>query len=231
MAGIAGFTRYALYYVPSPDAGWARFCTAWLGWDMAAGCAVPHPDIDGLPVAEITAAPRRYGLHATLKPPFRVAEGRDRAGLEAACETLARGIAPVVAGGLELVPMGRFLALRPAGDTAPLNALAARCVHVLDRFRAPPTTAETAARMRPGLSAVLAENLRRWGYPFVLDAFRFHITLTGPLDPATRARILAALSPRLTPLLAETLRIDALALAGEAADGRFHLLRRFTLTG
>jgi putative phosphonate metabolism protein len=231
MPDDGAFTRYALYFVPPLDAEWARFCTGWLGWDMAARCAVRHPDIDGLAVAEITAAPRRYGLHATLKPPFRLAEGGDRGDLENACEALAAGLAPVDAGALALMPMGRFLALRPVGDEASLVALASRCVRDLDRFRAAPTPAEIAARMRPGLSPGQADNLHRWGYAFVHEAFRFHITLTGPLDRATRDRVAAGLSRHLTPLLPERLRINALALVGEATDGRFHLLRRFALAG
>lgn len=225
------YRRFALYYVPPADAGWARFATRWLGWDMVAGRGVDHPAGIALDLAAITAVPRRYGLHATLKPPFRLAAGRDRAGLEAACETLAAGLAPARAEGLDLAPLGRFLALRPVGDAAALNALAAAWVTGLDDFRAPPEAAETARRNQTDLTAAQAANLARWGYPFVLGEFRFHITLTGRLDPALLAQVRAVLAQHLLPQLPAPFVVADVALAGEGPDGRFRLLRRFPLTG
>lgn len=65
------FRRYGLYYTPRPGA-LAEFGAAWLGWDPVAGQSMAHPAIDGLPrdISEITASPRKYGLHGTIKPPF-----------------------------------------------------------------------------------------------------------------------------------------------------------------
>lgn len=228
---IVTFTRYAIYYVPPRAAEWCRFASAWLGWDLEAGEELPHPEAAGLDVAALSAVPRRYGLHATIKPPMRLAEGASRAALEDACATLAARTAPVTLEGLQLARMGRFLALRPAGSEAALNALAAEWVTGLDRFRAPVSEGEAARRRAAGLTPAQEENLVRWGYPYVLGQFRFHITLTGKLPKPELPAVADVLEARLLPLVPAPLQIRDLALAGEAQDGRFRLIHRYPLSG
>jgi len=131
--------------------------------------------------------------------------------------------------GLEIARLGRFLALCPTGDASSLNALAAACVSDLDGFRAPMTQSELARRRAARLTMEQDANLTNWGYPYVLDAFRFHITLTGRLDKSSLARAQSILSHRLAPLLPSPFEIRDLALVGEDAAGRFHLIRRYEL--
>lgn len=221
------FLRYALYYVPPAGAEWAAFGTSWLGWDMVAGKAVDFPPGPDLPLSDITRAPRRYGLHATLKPPFRLAAGCSRKALETACADLCATLSPLRIKGLGLARMGRFMVLEPVGPDAALTRLAGECVAALDGFRAPLTVGELARRRAPGLSASQEANLTRWGYPHVMEDFRFHITLTGRLREPVLSKVEAVLGERLTPLLPAPLEIGELALAGEDGEGRFHLLRRF----
>jgi len=224
------FKRYALYYAPPEAEDWAQFATSWLGWDMAAARAVAHPDLP-VDVAKITQTPRKYGLHATIKPPFALAAGHDVDALHAACAALCARLAPVTLDGLALERLGGFLALRPVGDQDQLNALAAACVSGLDLFRAPASQAELDKRRARGLSAVQERNLLDWGYPYLMDDFRFHITLTGRLPKAQRGPVLDLLDLHLVPLLPTPFVISDLALTGEDADGRFHLLHRYTLSG
>lgn len=224
------FTRYAIYFAPPADAEWVQFATRWLSWDMETGTEVAHPVIDGVNIAQATAVPRKYGLHATMKPPFRLRDGQSVEALHDACAALAAKHAQVTLEGLEIARMGRFLALRPLGDKSALNALAAACVQDLDAFRAPAPQAELTQRRAAGLSPALDQNLVQWGYPYVLDAFRFHITLSGKLDKPTLATVQGALDAHLTPLLPAPFEISDLALVGEAEDGRFHLLHRYALS-
>ncbi len=231
---IAGeFQRYAIYYAPPAEAAWGVFATQWLGWDMETGAEVPQPEVPGLPLplAEITATPRKYGVHATIKPPFRLAEGTTLADLDAACATLCARRTALHMEGLTLARLGRFLALRPVGDTAALDALAASVVETLDRFRAPAPKAELARRRAAGLSPAQEENLARWGYPYVMDEFRFHVTLSGKLPKAALGAVEAALSRDLAPLLSSPFGIGDLALVGEDSAGRFHLVHRYALSG
>ncbi len=224
------YSRFAVYYAPEPGP-LADFAAAWLGWDPVAAAPVAHPDLPGLPIPleAITATPRKYGFHGTLKPPFRLSGSR--AALEADLAALAARTAPAEMPGLEPGRIGTFLALTPTGDTAPLAALAAACVRDLDPHRAPLTEADLARRRKARLTPRQEEHLTRWGYPYVMEDFRFHLTLSGKLSPEAAGATIDALRPVLAPLLPVPFRIDALCLFGEAEDGRFHLLHRYALTG
>ncbi len=208
----------------SPPAGWAG-----IRWP---GAERPHPDLSGLPqpVEALTATPRKYGFHGTLKPPFHLAPGRDAAMLADAVGSLAARLAPVTLPGLAFQPIGGFLALVPEGDTAPLAALASEVVRGLDRFRAPADAAEIARRRPERLSDRQRAHLAKWGYPYVMDEFRFHLTLTGNVGAEAARATAEVLRPVLAPLLPRPFEVNALCLFGEAADGRFHLLHRYTLS-
>lgn len=233
MAGLMkNFKRYAIYYAPEPGA-LATFGAQWLGWDALSGAPVTHPNLPGLPlpVSEITETPRKYGFHATLKPPFHLSEGFDAGRLHTETQTLARQLAPVTLQGLQLSQLGHFLALTPLGDVAALAALACDVVQVLDPFRAPPSPAELARRRPESLTAPQRALLRRWGYPYVLDEFRFHLTLSGRLSQERAALVKDVLMPIITPILPEPFTLNSICLFGEDQDGMFHQLHRYALTG
>lgn len=226
------FTRYAVYFTPAPGP-LSAFMAAWLGWDPAAGRVNEHPCIPGLPapLSEITAAPRRYGFHATLKPPFRLASASSRAQLFADFDTLAATLAPARIDDLQIARIGGFLALVPQGDASAVARIAAAAVAGLDRHRAPAAPEEIERRRVAGLTPRQEAHLVTWGYPYVMDEYRFHMTLTGRLDPEALAAVEALLIPRLAPLLPHPFVLDAISLMGEDAQGFFHTIRRTPLTG
>jgi hypothetical protein len=143
---------------------------------------------------------------------------------------MAADCAPARCDGLTLTRLGRFLALTPVGDARGIGRVADTCVQVLDPFRAPPEAEELARRRQARLSARQEALLLRWGYPHVMEEFRFHMTLTGRLAPAEAAawqdRIGALLPPLPAPFV-----LDTVALVGERGDGRFELIHRYALTG
>ena len=222
------YTRFAVYYIPA-DGPLATFGAQWLGWDVARGCAVVQPDIPGL--MDVTKAPGKYGFHGTLKPPFRLAEGRTQSQLTAAVAAMATDCAAAQCEGLALTAMGRFFALTPQGDVSGIGRVAATCVQEIDQFRAAPDAAEVKRRSKARLSDLEQMMLQRWGYPYVMDAFRFHLTLTArvpkPGMPEWRAQAAALL-----PALPRAFVLDAVALVGERSlDGRFELIGRYALGG
>lgn len=223
------FHRFAVYFVPPPGA-LAEFGAAWLGRDLRRGAAAPQPRLAGLDLAALTAAPRRYGFHATLKAPFRPLAGVDGRALVAGLRQVARGMAPVrLSGGLRLAQPGGFLALAPAQDSAELQALAARLVRGMDPFRAPLTPEDRARRRPETLTPRQRAHLDRWGYPWIFADFRFHMTLTGPVaDPAP---VIAALTPQLPTDLDDDLTIAQVSLVGEDAAGLFHWIADAPLRG
>ena len=227
------FLRYAIYYTPPPGP-LERFGAEWLGWDIAAGCApARRPDVPDLPLPMdvLTQGPRRYGFHATIKPPFRLAPDRTEAELTVALAAFCADRAPVYAAELELAPLGRFVALVPKGDATAFSGLASEVVRAFDDFRAPPTEAEIARHSSPALDATQIKLLYRWGYPHVINRFRWHMTLTGKHSRAEVAGTHAALATALTPLLPRPYIMDALSLVGEDTMGHFHLIQRTQLTG
>jgi len=230
---MAAGPRYALYFAPRPQTALARFGARWLGWDIERGEAIDAPETAGLPSevhATVTAEPRRYGFHATLKAPFRLAEGVRESDLVGAAAGFAAERAPLATAPLRFGPLAAFLAFTPSEWSPRLHDLAADCVAALDGFRAPLTDAELARRRRAGLSSAQETLLARWGYPYVMGEFRFHLTLTGPLEGAVKSRVAEALQPRLLPLLAEPLAIEDLALCVETAPAvGFRVLRRLPL--
>ncbi len=221
------FARYAIYFLPS-DPALAAFGARWLGWNVAAGKPMERFNIPGLP--DVVEAPQKYGFHATLKPPFRLAEGCSVSDLITATSALARTTAPTRADELQLTRLGRFLALTVRGDTSGIDQLAATFVTGLDLFRAPPDAAELEKRRGKELSARKEEMLRRWGYPHVLEEFRFHMTLTGRLPKADLPAWEVLLRTQL-PDLTTPLEICAVSLCGERPEGHFEEIRRFTLEG
>lgn len=222
------FQRYAIYYTPPPGQ-FAQLGAAWLGWDLAQGKAVPHPEIAGIDVAQVTERPRKYGLHGTIKAPFFLANGATAQGLSDALAAFCAARPAVEIDGLKISQIGRFLALTPMGDLTMLNGLAADVMQSLDHFRAPIGAAELARKNTPNLSAQQQEYLHQWGYPHVLEHFRFHITLTGPLGQTEKAAVQDAVSAYFGSTIPSPYRIDALALCGETKDGRFQEISRFAL--
>ncbi|HVH78255.1 MAG TPA: DUF1045 domain-containing protein [Stellaceae bacterium] len=227
--------RYAVYFAPDPASALAQFGAAWLGYDVATGATVPQPAVEGIAperLGAITAEPRRYGFHATLKPPFFVAEGRDASSLSTAVAALAAGVAAFTAPRLQLKRISGFWALTPSAPCSNLDRLAEICVRELDAFRAAPSTEELARRRRAQLSPRQEELLVIWGYPYVLEQFRFHMTLTGRLDGTESDTVGEALAPLVTPYCTTPLTIDAVSLFHqERAGAPFHLLRRYPLAG
>ena len=202
--------RYAVYYTPPPESALERFGAAWF--------ARKAPCLD---------TPRRYGFHGTLKAPFRLAAGTNEDGLLSTVEEFAGSRRTLSGPPLRLAALAGFLALVPAAPFQALDRLAADCVAAFDRFRAPGTEAELARRLSAGLSPREEALLRRWGYPYVMGAFRFHLTLTERLDEAGLDRE-RALAESMLGEAAPPLFIDAVTVTVEPADGAaFRILRRF----
>ena len=225
--------RYGVYLAPPPDSALWRFGSRILGRDAATGETVPGFAPTGRTLQQwraLTAEPRRYGFHATLKAPFHLREGFAQSQLEAAVAELAASLVAFEIAALHVSALkfagGGFLALTPSHAPAALGALEARALRELDRFRRPPDEAELARRRPERLTARQRDHLAAWGYPYVLEDFRLHFTLSGAVDDPD------ALKPLLAEAFASAVeaphfRVDALVLYAQAAGAEFLILRRF----
>jgi putative phosphonate metabolism protein len=225
--------RLAVFFTPPPEHPLTRAAAHWLGRDAFSGEEFPPPDCEGLTVDEIatmTAEPRRYGFHATLRPPFSLAEGYSLEDVDTTLETMADVLAPVDLGRLAINEIGAFFALTSGGPSNAIDDLAGAVVRRFDRLRAPPTADEIARRRPERLSARQRDNLRTWGYPYVFSDFRFHMTLTGPVPKERKAAMRNILEERFAPLLELPIVVDGLALFVEPApSGDFIVRRRIAL--
>lgn len=180
-------------------------------------------------MSDVTASPRRYGFHATLKPPFLLAETETLEKLFAALSAFACSRNAFQLPPLEVGNLGGFLALRVSRPCEELNMLADDCVSQFDRFRRQPTRSELARR-RHDLDARQRALLERWGYPYVMDQWRFHMTLTGPLPGSQAGAITGFLSRWFESALRETIWVtDLCVFIEEEANGDFRLVARFPM--
>jgi len=173
---------------PAPGSALAAFGDAILGPGPA-----PGPEALRAILAAHTAEPRRYGFHATLKAPFRLQGEFDHADLLAEVRTFAAAVPTIPALEPAVGLIAGFVAIVPRTASPALDRVAADCVTAFDRFRLPMTAPERSRRLAAGLSPRQAAHLERWGYPFVFEEFRFHMTLTGRIAPDRRAAIHALL--------------------------------------
>jgi len=230
---MTGFPRYAIYFAAGSDAALSRFGAELLGYDAYTGNELPFPH-DALHVApdwrDISADPRKYGFHATLKAPMALVSGRTEAELMAACAAFAGKARPLPVIRPVVDAISGFIAVIPAEPVDALQRLAADCVRDFDSFRAALSEEDRARRRPEKLSERQRDYLDRWGYPYVMEEFRFHMTLTGRLDAERRGPILAMLRERFAALGIGTLAIDRIALfRQDDAKARFRIVGEWVL--
>ena len=199
--------RVALYYAPAADDPlWARGAE-WLGRDPLTDAPRLQPALPD--IAAVTAEPRLYGFHATLKPPMTLREDVTWDTVVRTTRAIAAAIPAFDLPTLAVADLDGFLALRETVPSPALQALADACTAGADALRAPPAPDELARRRRAGLSAAQEANLRAWGYPYVFATWTFHLSLTRRLSAGEHARI---------RLVAESWFADALGLHRRVAN-------------
>lgn len=229
--------RFAIYYAPPAGSCWWNEGSRWLGRDAITGRRLDAPQVPGLSRAlhDLTVDARRYGWHATLKAPMRLAPHVQRRDLSGVAAAVAARHAPFDLS-MRIDVMGTdhgtrhgFVTLRPTGETfgaKAVDALAADCVQAFDNLRAPPSGDELAKRHAQPLTARQRERLAQWGYPYVLDEFRLHMTLSDRVDASDAAAIVDWWQPRVQAL--GPMRVDGLALFVQPSPGQpFIMHERF----
>lgn len=220
--------RVAVYWAPELDDPLHAAGSAWLGRDAETAARVTQPAIPGL--AEITADPRGYGLHATLKPPFRLATSYQAFLADAV--RWAAAMAPFTLPPLSVQDLKDFLALRETAPCPPLHAFADSAVAALDHHRAPATEEELARRRKAKLTPRHEALLARWGYPYVMEEWQFHVTLTHRLPPEEAARIRPLAEAHFAGLVEQPRKVGTVCVFTQAAPGQpFLIAERLALNG
>ena len=222
---MSEYPRYAIYYVPAASDPLYRMGAEVLGYDAFTSDAIEFP-AEVRHIAdwfEVTADPRKYGFHATLKAPFALAPDRTEADLKIAFATftaLATAKIPLVVSSIS-----SFIAVIPASPSAALSALAQTCVEVFDQFRAPLSDHDRARRRPERLTERQRAYLDRWGYPYVAEEFRFHMTLTGSQPHERHEVLVPILRSMFAAITAAPRSIDRIGLFYQAdAASRFRII-------
>jgi putative phosphonate metabolism protein len=230
---MAPFPRYAIYHAAARGSELDRFGAHLLGYDAWTGEELPFPNGVAQAVQDwrdLTKDPGKYGFHATLKAPIALADGKTEAELLHACECFVETPRPIPVIAPIVNSISGFIAVVSAERSAELEQLAADCVSAFDAFRLPLTPADRARRNPEKLTSRQREYLDRWGYPYVMDEFRFHMTLTGRLGPERRAPVLTMLRERFVATGLTSLAIDGIALfRQDDAASRFRIIGHWQL--
>jgi putative phosphonate metabolism protein len=227
MSTPSGF-RVAVYYAPELDDPLWTSGNRWLGRDPETGAVLARPQAIDIP--KLTDEPAVYGLHATLKPPMHLAPGARFEDFAEAVADLAASISAFPLPPMAVENLDGFLALREQEPSPALQALADSAVSTLDDFREQPKAAELARRRRHGLTEAEEAMLERWGYPYVFQLWRFHITLSRRLDDTEMAKARPIAEAYFAQALALPRRVASLTVFTQRAAGQpFLLAQRFPL--
>ena len=163
--------------------------------------------------------------------PFHLDDNHTEGNLLEALDRFCDQASPASLRSLRVKALGDFIALTP-DDAASINELAGQCVTFFDAFRAPLGADDIARRSNDRLTPRQQAHLERWGYPYVFEDFRFHMTLTGSLPADEKTRFLAALTDAFAPLAGHSYDVDALSLLRQD-DSRscFEVMARKDLQG
>jgi hypothetical protein len=203
--------RYAIYFCPASDTPLGRLGHDWLA-------AAHAPELPGISTERRNALlvkVRRYGWHATIRAPFTLADDVTYDDVHHAATSVANACASFELP-LHIHRLAGFLALRPCVDSTQPKQLAATCLKALAPLCAP-LSGEMMEQRSAGLDADEITFLRRYGYPYVLDRYRFHLTLSAPATEFEEQAMRQWLAPRVAEL--PSTRVDALSICREATPG------------
>lgn len=214
--------RYAIYYTPDAAHPLTQTAARWLGRDAFEGAELSRGSVHGLDTATVerwTDDARRYGFHATIMAPFQPVPETSHAAVIAALEGFAARTAPVLIPRAIVRRHHGFFALVPAEPHEGLTALETATRAAFDALRTPPTEADVLKRAASGLTDRQIAYLRRHGYPYVLEYYAFHMTLTGRVPDALAPVFEAELKARFAADDGQPLLVDRLALFVEPEPG------------
>lgn len=228
---MTSYNRVAIFYAPASKSPLAKFGSEWLGWDVENAFEVNHPNIPNLPapISNIVATPQKYGFHGTLKAPFNLNSARSLDELRGALHNFGHQTSKFTIGRMKVARLGNFVALIQEDPSDQLQIVASNVVKLFEEFRAPLSEYDIAKRRKANLSPRQDELMLKWGYPYIFDEFKFHLTLTGKLDESDAERTKLVLIEHLSSILSNPMEAVDICLYGEREDGRFEIIERYPL--
>jgi 2'-5' RNA ligase len=176
--------RYAVYFSPSADSQLGQFGQRVL-CRSATSDRKPNASStfsDQARWLRLTEKPAHYGFHATLKAPFELKRSITVDKLTRAVTDFATSQSPIELTSLSPRNLGDFMALTLENEIETLSKFALDCVISLEPFRQVLSDGDMQRRKLHGISSRQESLLLEYGYPYVADEFRFHLTLSDKLS-------------------------------------------------
>ena len=224
------YKRYAIYYVPSENSELDLFGKCWLGWDPYKGVETTKSDLSKLPsfkkFSSLVLTPKQYGFHGTIKAPFRLKNEYTYNDLENKVREISKQIHSFYFDQLIIKKLGNFIGLIPTNNLK-INAVSNKFVEELDYLRDELSESEIKKRKPHKLTSNQKQMLFKWGYPYVFNEFKFHLTLTSKLNVVEIDEVFRSLQNILKQVNLNKISFNNICIFGQKNDEKFYFVKRF----
>ena len=224
------YKRYAIYYAPLENSELDVFGKCWLGWDPYKGLETTKSDLSSSPnlqkFSRFVFAPKQYGFHGTIKAPFRLKDGYTYNDLENKVCEISKQIHSFHLDELIIKKLGNFIALIPTNNLK-VNELSNKFVKGLDYLRDELSEDELKKRNPEKLTPNQKKMLYKWGYPYVFNEFKFHLTLTSKLNIEEIDGVFKSLQNILKQVNLSKINFNNICIFGQKSDEKFYFIKRF----
>ena len=224
------FKRYAIYYAPIENCELDVFGKCLLGWDPYKGEEITKPYPLKLPnlqkFSRFVLTPKQYGFHGTIKAPFRLKDGYTYNDLENKVGEISKQIHSFHLNKLIIKKLGYFIALIPTNNLK-VNEVSNKFVEGLDYLRDELSENEIKKRNPIKLTSRQKKMLFKWGYPYVFNEFKFHLTLTSKLNIEEIDDVFKSLQNILTQFNLIKINFNSVCIFGQKSDEKFYFIKRF----
>ena len=173
--------------------------------------------------------PAKYGFHATLKAPFRLKRNVKTKNFYDVISHIAAQHSRFKIQGLKIVYSKKFTFITSRKPNKLLINLENDLVKHLDTFRAELNKKEIKKRIPDSLTFKQNKYLKEWGYPFVFDQFKFHMTLMNQNNNKLSNKQKLELEKLIYKISNNVIEFNEISLLGENKNGHFEEIKRFKL--
>ena len=227
------YKRYAIYYAPIENPELDLFGKCWLGWDPYKGVETTKSDLSKLPsfkkFSSLVLTPKQYGFHGTIKAPFRLKNEYTYNDLENKVREISKQIHSFYFDQLIIKKLGNFIGLIPTNNLK-INAVSNKFVEELDYLRDELSESEIKKRKPHKLTSNQKQMLFKWGYPYVFNEFKFHLTLTGKLRIEEIDNVYKYLQTILKSVNLRKIHFKSICIFGQKTDEKFYFIKKINFT-
>lgn len=234
------YSRYAIFYAPPKESNLEEFGRYWFGWDPLNAKLINNKrrinylnrfGIKNLiNIDKNVLIAKKYGFHGTLIPPFKLNKNYSTNTLFKKTEEIAKKLKKFKFYKFKLKKINNFYAFVQNKKNNNINKLSNRLVRELFKFRSPLTKKEIDRRNPSKLSKLQLNILYKWGYPYLMSEFNFHMTLASEVTGNKLYLELKKIERNKEIILNEINNFDKIYIFGENQKGMFENLENFSLS-